>query len=426
MNETDLHDVLHRATDRIETPGLATTAMLRAQQRRALRHGLFAAGVAAAAVVAVVVGVRVVGSDGAAPPIAPSPPPTGAELVTPTQTPTVDPIDASIVQPEWDPAAVTDLPLAEGLGLPEVLDPPANPVPLADQPIIAAVAAVDTDEGIAVVDATGAWRSVDQPAPALSPAYVRDTIAISPEGTRVAFAGDDRLWWRDVRGGPWRSVPYPEELDLQAEWDLRLVLHGTEELLVNGYRTPVDGRSRAMTWAVDLGDGEAEPVPYDLGRSAVRQNTVVTQTFPDTRRVLERRIDGIVTSYAVDAYDSLLFLTLGETSVAAARESSSYHLPREDAERDGLLAFDLDTGRARAYLPVDDENAWYSRGGLVPLAWVGDDVVLARVTPKDSGGFDSGTAHLVTWDVESGALARVSSYDVTSPVVVAPDLLVTP
>ncbi|MDQ4051611.1 MAG: hypothetical protein M3237_02785 [Actinomycetota bacterium] len=420
MNETDLHQVLERATDAIDSPALAAGALDVALRRRVRVRGSVGVGAVALVVAAVVVGLQVAGSERTQPPLV-TPPRT-----TETATPDAPLIDPDVVAPAWDPATVPSLPLDPHLALPQVLDPPANAPALENAPLGSAVAAMDTGDAVGFVSTDGSWRTVDHPEPALEPAYVRDTVAISAGGDVLVFAGRTRLWWLDVREGEWRDVPYPQEMDLQAEWDMRLVLRTSATVEISGYAM-VERRSRLRTWAVELSTGTAELVPYLLDNTGFRGETTVRLDVVEGRRVLFQWTGTTLhRSLFVDAFHSLLYPVVGETSVAAAREVSSFHEPREVTEWDGLIAFDLVGGRTRAYLPVRDENAWYSRGGLMPVAWVSDDVAVIRVIPKDSGGYEAGTAYLATWNVETGALARVSSYEVTAGLVLAPDILLRP
>ena len=189
-------------------------------------------------------------------------------------------------------------------------------------------------------------------------------------------------------------------------------------MLVSGYA------GRAAVWSVDLGTGDATRSPYLLGATGVDGDRAAEVVFDRGQRFVDVW-DGSeqVSSLSITGFDSLLFPALRGTSVAAAREVASYAVPRVGAAWDGLFAFDAVDGVTRGYLPVRDQNAWYARYGLVPFGWVDDDEVLARVIPKSSGGGESAVAYLITWDVETGELARVSSYDVTSSVALAADLL---
>ena len=78
MNE--LHDLLARATDRVENPRLEHEALQIARRRRTRRRGAAAAAVASALVVTVIVGVQGVDRVGAPQPAAPT-------HTTPSSTP---------------------------------------------------------------------------------------------------------------------------------------------------------------------------------------------------------------------------------------------------------------------------------------------------------------------------------------------------
>lgn len=420
MKETDLHDVLGRATNAIESPALFAGAWGAAQRRRARVRGAMGACAVSLAVTAVVVGVQVAGSERTQPSL---PTPSRTTYGSAEEAPPIAPDEVS---PVWDPTTVASLPLDSQLALPQMLDPPASATSIEIAPLASAVAAVDTGDGIGLVSLNGSWRRADHPELPLEPAFVRDTVAISPGGETIVFAGATRLWWLDVKEGSWREVPYPVEMDLKAEWDLQLIVRSAHTAELSGYET-VDNRSHLRTWRVDLRTATSTVAPYPLDNTGSWGDTTVRLSVVDGRRVLNQWTDATLSrSMFVDAFHSLLFPAVGEASIAAVREVSSYREPRGATDWDGLLAFELDSGETRAYLPVRDRNAWYSRGGLIPVVWLNDDVVVARVIPKGSGGFQVGTAYLVTWNVETGSLARVSSYDEKTRLVLAPDILARP
>jgi hypothetical protein len=75
----------------------------------------------------------------------------------------------------------------------------------------------------------------------------------------------------------------------------------------------------------------------------------------------------------------------------------------------GLLAGD------RAFLPLRGDP---DRLDLTPLSWVDDDTVAFRVTPPGSP-----KEYLVTWNVETGALSRISCWYTSFEASFATDLL---
>lgn len=327
-------------------------------------------------------------------------------------------IDPTTVHDLWDPETVTGLPRATSTTLPASLVAPPGARPLDEFPIQAAVAAVQTDDGVDLVDAGGSWRSVELPEAPVDLAFVPDLVALSSDGTVLVFAGTSRLWHVTTAEGAWRSVPYPDEMAQGAEVDLHLALAGPDRLLVSGY---ADGEA---TWSVDLGTGEATRTPYLLGASGVDGDHVAEVGVRRGHRYVDAW-DGTTRTgtLEIDGFESLLFPSLRRTSVAAAREVGGWTTPRAGAEWDGLLVFDTIDGASRGYLPVRDDDGWYARYGLVPVGWVDDDVVLARVVPKSTRGVESATAHLVSWEVATGELAWVSSYDVDTHVALAADLI---
>ncbi|GAB2876431.1 hypothetical protein [Nocardioides pacificus] len=68
-------------------------------------------------------------------------------------------------------------------------------------------------------------------------------------------------------------------------------------------------------------------------------------------------------------------------------------------------------------MPTATTNGWYG-DTLTPLAWLDDDTVLFTVIPKDAA-----KQYLVTWDVDSGELARVTCWPQDLRVSFATDLL---
>lgn len=99
MNE--LHDLLHRATDRVESPRLEQVALQVARRRRTRRRGVAAAVAASVAAVAVVVGTQGLGRDGT-----PAPQPAAPSRTVPTPTPTPAPTATEAEDVVDDPAAV--------------------------------------------------------------------------------------------------------------------------------------------------------------------------------------------------------------------------------------------------------------------------------------------------------------------------------
>lgn len=183
---TELHDLLHRATDRVETPRLASDALAVAQRRRRSRR---AGAVASTAAFVVVVGIALAGwmgdtTDGPRPA-----PPVGTVAPTPL-----------------DLQHVADLPDAgpsvEPL-LPARLDVPDLAPHVEDDPVDAAVLSVDDGADVLLLGTDGEWRCVvvdgkTEPAPMLS-----------PRGTRLAVATTDGVVTVELATGAQSRRPLP-------------------------------------------------------------------------------------------------------------------------------------------------------------------------------------------------------------------------
>lgn len=210
---TELHDLLHRATDRVETPGLASDALAVAQRRRRSRR---AGVVASTAALVVVAGVAVAGwmadtADGPQPA-----PPVGT--VAPTPLVLQDVADL----PDADPSV--------GPVLPARLDVPDLAPHVEDDPVGAAVLSVDDGADVLLLGTDGEWRCVmvdgkTQPAPMLS-----------PRGTRLAVATTDGVVTVDLATGAQARRPLPtgfaptESGTVSMSWldEQRLLLVGGE------------------------------------------------------------------------------------------------------------------------------------------------------------------------------------------------------
>ena len=377
MNETDLQTVLARATDRIEAPGLGAGAFSAARRRRSRRRrGLAAGGAAALAVV-----VTIVVSTGLA--SGPRTEPLPRETPGPGPTPDIElevpEVPESAVQELWDPRRVTELPPGEDLPLPSSLDPIITALsPLDGQ--MRGIAVVSTGPYLFVLDRQGDWHTVGAPAARLPDG----STALSADGTRVAFTARGGLWWRDLDGdGGWQRTPYPDGFAIKEERRPPLEIDADGRILI-GY-----GVDRPA-WSIDPVTGESAPLTFALDRA-------------------EPAPEGSV----------LLWPVTDRTSVAAVREVRGWDGEREGADWPGLIAMRGEDLTTRAYLPIRDDNAYYTEnGGLRPLAWVDGDTVLAWVAPRSGTGV-SKTAHLFTWNVETGELGHVSSLPATYEVDVA-------
>ncbi len=146
---TDLHDLLDRATDRIEAPLLAAPALVAARRRRTrVRGAAVSVAVAGAVAAAILVPQR---TTDVAPSPAPAPTPTPAPSYEP---PALDAVTDGMVRDALDVEA--DYPDDERLPLPESLAPSGNDVGLTGP----AVAVVQTVDGkVSALSPDGTWRS---------------------------------------------------------------------------------------------------------------------------------------------------------------------------------------------------------------------------------------------------------------------------
>lgn len=387
----DLHDILDRATDRVDAPhGLTAWALGEARRRRARVRGYGAALVAAAAVVVLVVSVRVVAPDpdGQGEPSGPVPP-TASQVPTSPEAP---PVPRSAVLERWDPRGVEGLSVLD-LGIPRVMPPAPTAGALTE-----AVALLDDDtrpllvgaEGTAVPlelpDGIGRWRS----------------IALSPDGSRVAAVGR-AFFWRDLAGGTWQRLDRPAGIDVEAT--VRWV--SSDDVVLSGY--PATVRMDVTTGeqaTLDFARSDGWWATTEDGYVTYEQLDLLMERTGDAGEVVARRMP-------TGPLGSLQRFAVRGSALAAVRAVTTFTSSKGPTEQDGLLALDLDTLATRAFLPLPDEATYYSdNANASVLTWLDGETVLFTVHPKDAA-----KEYLVAWDVETGALSRVAcwldSYDAT-------------
>ena len=189
---TGLHELLELATDRVEPAGLAPAALTTARRRRRTRR----AAAASAAVVAVVVGVVAAGQLGGGTPADPEPAPP-VETVEPAP---------------WDPRDVDRLPPAAADVaplLPDVLRVPDLAPPVEDQPVEAAVLAVDDGADVLLLGTDGRWHCV-----VVADRRLRIPPVLSDDGRRVSVASDHGTVVVDLATGDQVVRPGPLEHEL--------------------------------------------------------------------------------------------------------------------------------------------------------------------------------------------------------------------
>ncbi|WP_193608154.1 hypothetical protein [Nocardioides lijunqiniae] len=238
------------------------------------------------------------------------------------------------------------------------------------------------------------------------------TVQLSPDGSRVAAVGITGFFWRELDGGDWRRVEVPDTVTgegIELTW-----LPGSGSLVL---------RSHLPGVRIDLEtDGQRE-LPELNGYVAWAADPAGLLTYTPRRgELVSQEPDGESRSVIITPLESLQRLIVSATSLAAARANSSIASPPAVDDRDGLIALDRDTLATRGYLPVRDSSSSYVDGGaLSARAWLDDDTVLFSVHPLQAD-----EAHLVTWDVESGELRRVTSWSGTYSASFATELLREP
>ena len=390
-----LHDVLDRASDAIEAPGMAGAALAEARRRRAHRRGLVSALAAAAAVVVVVVSVQVATGDPRAEnsPHQPSSPTTSAAQTAP-------PVPRSRVQELWDPNDAAQLPALD-LGAPAALPPASDGA----GPLTEAIALLDDDARPLLVGADGTAVALDLPA---SLGRWR-SLALSPDGRRVAALGS-AVFVRDLDAGSWTRLERPRGIDVEGQ--LRWV--STNSLILSSYRTGV---------RVDLDTGAQQELPFARSTSFWAADpsgdSYVAHSLSGVHALRELRGGQEITRTDRTQIGSLQRFVVNDDAIAAARANPTFP-PAAPQDRDGLIAVERGTLETRAFLPVPYESTWYSDGGhLTPLLWLDDDTVLFVVHPRGLS-----TEYLLAWDVATGHLARITEWPEEYVVTFATDLLI--
>ena len=391
MNE--LHGLLERATDRIETPDLAARALAAAQRRRTRRRGVLAAGVAAVLVLVVALAGQLTRGDGdSAPPVSPSPTPTRGTATT------APPIAAGRIQPVWDPRGAEGLPVV-ALGVPRVMED------LTPGVVTRPVAVLDDGTRALLVSADG--LAADLPLP--DGLGEMRTVSVSPDGTRLAVVGISGFFWRTLDGA-WQRVDLDDEEQVTGEGiEITWAPDGTSLVL----------RSHLPVAQVDLDNDEQHRLSMLRNYASwafAPDGTVVTTSLPGIR---EWQDGDVARETLLGPLENLQRPVVGAASIAAARANASWPDVRQADDFDGLIALDRETLETRGFLRVPYEASHYVDGGtLTPVAWLDEDTVAFTVLPKDAP-----KEYLLTWDVETGEISRVSCWLTSYDAVFATDLL---
>ncbi|GAA4382083.1 hypothetical protein [Nocardioides caricicola] len=379
---TDLRDLLDLATDRVEATGGAAAALSSARRRRTARRSL----AATATVVVLVAGVALVGRIGGDQTVEPAPAPTS----TPTTVPVAPAIARSAIQPVWDPRGAEGLPVVE-LGVPRVMESltpgtVTRPVAVLDDGARAVLVSADGySEELALPDGLGKAR----------------TVTISPDGRRLVAAGESGFFWREL-DGEWREVDgVPGEAQLT--W-----VPDSSGVVARGWPRAV---------RVDLEGGTVEELSYLKGASHIAFGPDGRIIGTDPEMVVEWLDDQELGRYRKGSLEGLILPAVGDDAIAFTR--ANLVLGNQPADRDGMVVVDRETLDTRAYLPVPDDHDYYAHAEeLRPLTWLSDDVLAFTVLPLDAP-----KEYLLTWNVETGELSRVSCWLSSETAVFATDLL---
>jgi hypothetical protein len=395
----DLKTVLELATDELDSPDLARSALAKARRRRSRRRGAVASVAAGVAVVGAVVVPRAF--DSSDPVREPSGTPTPTTTPEPAPTPDEDesamapPIDESVIQRAWDPSTAADLPYYP-LGLPTVLAPVGGSS--SGTGTLDGVLALSRSENdrLAVLYGERGWYGLD-PVPEVGD--IRDS-SLSRDGTRMAVVGEGGLFWCPAgeECPEWSKVEVPDQgLDEDSEitWT-----DDPSRLIVAGYYTG---------YLVDLDNGRTTELPY-LGDYATfdlhHDGTIVSRSI-EPRAVLEW--DGTEQTRSTLSGDlgGLNDFAVHEGEFAATRIDITRSIPKQPADGDGLIVLDRDGLATRSFLPFTGASGqWVDGAQVKPVQWINKLTVLVSVESESKEPM----VHLVTWNVMSGDMAYATSY----------------
>jgi hypothetical protein len=392
MNE--LHDLLARATDRVDNPRLEHEALQVARRRRTRRRGAAAAAVASALVVTVVVGVQGVDRVSSPQPAAPThTTPTSPLEPTPPPTPS-HPDDVGKVWPEWDPREVDQLPAAPdevAPSLPRTIAPPPSSPQLNDSPIDAAVVAVEQDGVAQVLGPGGEWRTVP-----IAGRY--PTLSLSPRGTRLAISyyldgepshHDYGVTVHDLASGAAAHFQVPDGFVPRDDTGWSFYDEDTL-LLVTG----------TQAYTVDARTGETAETTAPSGMEATLdpEGNWLTSADFDQPNILTDHAGGTPRDVSMDRTGRLSRLQANEDTVVG----TTY-----DDQQFSVVVADRETLTPQHRLPVLDPEANYSNWGLGTLALADDGTVLLRVAKIGRRGGEG--SRVVAWKPSTGELSIVST-----------------
>jgi hypothetical protein len=238
---------------------------------------------------------------------------------------------------------------------------------------------------------------------------------LSPDGTRLAAVGVSGFFWRTV-DGDWRQVDLDDTGLVNGEWT-RITWSPVDSSLVL--------REHLAGVQVDLDTGKQRLLPmlrnYAAWDFAPDGTVVTTSASSGSAGNAVRQWDGrAATSETVlGEIENLQRPVVGETSIMASRGDASWlGGVRTAADRDGLIAVDRESLETRAFLPLGGPRYYSDAGNSSGVVWLDDDTVAFTVLPKDAA-----KEYLVTWNVETGELSRISCWEKDFNAVFATGLL---
>ena len=407
----DLHYQLERETAHLESSVDPRKAWTHGVRRRRRRIAVAATSTAAALALVGVVTWAVLPDDSAP---SPAPSPTPAPSV-PTSPGTVDDAETSIerdqILPAYDPASWQSLPEYPGdLGW---WASPDFPVPLVDDPVSRATAAVQISLGpeeanLWVYGDDGHWRSLDTSGLDLTDKFGDyrlglDRGSLSPDGTRLAIGQAEGVVVIDLTTAESRT--YPVE-GLGEVWTGRTTYwtpDGAAVLLGRSWAALGEPLEYTDGWRVNVDDGSVTRLAFDPTYAALLEDdTVVADHWSEASGHEWSRFDSSGAATPLGKIDAYAFLDqpAGREQRWVALRQLTTMTPERSWDRDGFVVLD-DQGQPLALLPVKGvEN---NGGGGRVIGWATDSIVLFSMP---EAGASPTAAHVVAWDVETGELWR--------------------
>ena len=315
--------------------------------------------------------------------------------------------------PAYDPADWESLPEYPGdLGW---WASPDFPVPLVDNPVSRATAAVQITLGpeqanLWVYGDDGHWRSIDTTELDLVDTGEYDLGlgrgSLSPDGTRLAIGQAEGVVVIDLTTAESRT--YPVE-GLGEVWTGRATYwtpDGTAVLLGRSWASLGEPLEYTDGWRIDVDDGSVIRLGFDPSYAALlKDGTVVADHWSEAGGLhghVWSRFDASGTATALGELDA--YAVLDQPVGRGHRWAALRQLTTFPADRlwdgSGFVVLD-DQGRSLSALPV--EGTENNGGGGRVIGWASDSVVLFSMPDP---GEPLTAAGVVAWDVDSGELWR--------------------